>query len=290
MEWISFKNMVSWFTEEFREVFDDFAIMFGTGLVAFLGSVLLGAPLQLGSAVGGVGAALAMLLAYTLGDGAIEAILYSVAKARLHGRRPMVRDFLPSPWVVLHLAVLKGVTILVVGGLFLLISGPSVFATIQAGRMGGDIASAARGLIPSLIVLMLFLWIFSLLTMFSPAMVVDRRVHFGHALMYSADCVWRDPLGLALFMFLWIILKATLAVFAVCGNLCLILGFVIQAIATPLLIGIRLRAYRDYFGLATDWVYNEDLTARGHSDFVREIQQDAQLRGERYGAQQPPQH
>jgi hypothetical protein len=34
MEWISFRDMVSWFTDEFREVLDDCAMVFFTGLVA----------------------------------------------------------------------------------------------------------------------------------------------------------------------------------------------------------------------------------------------------------------
>lgn len=280
MQQIAFSNLTSWFSEEFSDLGGDFGALLFAGGAALLSGMALNIISKAGLGSGSTEGMLAALLAGALATAFTDCMIFSVAKARLHERNPTLRDLLPDPIVVLNALCASILITLVLAGSVLLVALPALKAASASIAMG-DQAGIQRALggIGFVVLFVTAIVVFAApLFMFALPLIVDRKMDFLRALYVSADCVRRDYIGLFVFKVLWVLLYGASQIPALCCFCVPLVGSIVNAVAMPFLYTIQMRAYRDYFGLSTDWVLEETLERDGFHEMRQQIEEEAEAR------------
>ena len=120
--------------------------------------------------------------------------------------------------------------------------------------------------------------------LFAPTLVIDRRMAFHEAIGHSFRCTLRDPIGIGLFFFVWVLAGLLVEILKVVFFCVPFLPTIIGGACVPALWTVRMLAHRAYFGLGPDWVLEEELKERGYYDMMA---QQAAERSERTGQGAP---
>ena len=260
MDKIAFRRLWGWFADEIEDALGDWQELLLTGLAAGVGALVLHVIALMLKARSTPSELLLTFFLYALGEGFLMCVLISSAKARLHERGPGISDLIPSPPVLAH-ATLAFVFSKVICGIPMVVFGLPSIANAQAALQAGEGWQAALVNLGLGVFLgggaFLFL---NPLFLFAGILAVDRRMDYVQAMRYSVDCVRRDYVGLLIFQLIWGFLWFAGTALATC----LTCGAPLVAVLTaPVLVGVLMRAYQDYFGLGPDWVLDEEAERQG---------------------------
>lgn len=278
--------MAEWFGDELSEFFGDMGTLFFAGFTAFVLQFVVRLPFQMASGSGGWSAVMAFIAEWAIMTALSQAMLLHIAKARLHNREPKFHDLMISPMVLVNLLLVSILTTIIqLAGFFVIgIAFATMIETAMDDAMFLGTTDSVKHVFLSLMHVIIIggLWavLSGTLLFFAPNLVVDRRVDFLRALQLSFDCTRRDFLGLLVFVFLWTMLfNLAFAVSSLCCGYIPFLWFLFG----PVLYGVSMRAYKDYFGLAPDFVHEEILRAEGFDEFVSQIEEERKSAEQRWG-------
>lgn len=245
MKKIAREQMAVWFEEGWKDYWEGFwnVVMFGVPAYG-----LAMAPwfvVYIFNLTGPLGSVVSFLTMIFF-QGIITAGLCGVALGRLHGRESDERDFAQDIGVHMQ-SVMTEFMSWIFAALAAGILGLPGIALMAPGYANGQGPLIAAGwflflgaAIPSYLAV-------RILTLYAIPLVVDKRYDFLSAIRISADCVRRDFMGVMMF---FLILKiAYLFAGGIISMVTCTLGLIMLM---PVYETIRMRSYRDYFGLDED--------------------------------------